>query len=78
MLDIHFIYLKKKYKKNKHINILYISDVKQRTYHFVWIKDFNRFMSGITNSHHNKYFCRNYVLLLFGSNELLEQHNKDF
>ena len=40
------VYISNNIKQN-HINLLYFSDGNE-TYHYVWIKDFNRFMSNIT------------------------------
>ena len=42
--------------KQNHINLLYFSDDNE-TYHYVWIKHFNRFMSDITLHNGKKYFC---------------------
>ena len=37
-------------QKDKHINLLYYSDIEETKYHYAWIKNFNRLMSDITKN----------------------------
>ena len=69
------VYISNNIKQN-HINLLYFS-ADNETYHYVWIKDFNRFMSDITLHNGKKYFCCK-CLLFFTSEEKLKEHNDDF
>ena len=41
--------------------------------HYVWIKDFNRFMFSRNRNRHRIHFCR-YCLQYFGSKEILNKH----
>ena len=45
-------------------------------YHYVYIKDFNRFMFNKTKYKGKKYFCRN-CLQCFSSEKILDEHKKD-
>ena len=50
--------------------LLIMEDEKQ---HYVWIKDFNRFMYNQSKHQHRKYFCR-YCLQCFSREEILHKH----
>ena len=50
--------------------LLIMEDEKQ---HYVWIKDFNRFMYNQSKHQHRKHFCR-YCLQCFSSEEILHKH----
>ena len=62
--------------KQKHINLLYFTDGKG-TYHYAWIKDFNKLMFDITSNKDAKYFCMK-CLLFFTTEEKIKEHNTDF
>ena len=42
-------------QKDKHINLLYYSDIEETKYHYAWIKHFNRLMSDISKNEKSKY-----------------------
>ena len=50
--------------------LLIMEDEKQ---HYVWIKDFNRFMYNQSKHQHRKHFCR-YCFQCFSSEEILHKH----
>ena len=66
-----------KKQSNQHINLLYFSDENQEKYHYVWIKNFNAFMSDIDNHDHRKFFCMK-CMTHFNSEDKLIQHNKEY
>ena len=43
--------------------------------HYVYIKDFNRFMCNTTQNKNKKHFCK-YFLQCFSSEKVLEEHQK--
>ena len=45
--------------------------------HYVWIKDFNRFMFNQNKHQHKKHFCR-YCLQCFTSEEILNKHISNY
>ena len=70
---IYPVYLSNQ-KFNDNMNLLLISNKFKS--HYVYIKDFDRFMFNKTNNKNNKYFCRN-CLQCFSSEEVLIKHEED-
>ena len=63
-----------KQKYTKALNLLLIT--KEKTKHYVLIKDFNRMMYTISKSHHKRHFCMN-CLQHFTTKEGLYQHREN-
>ena len=57
-----------------HMNLLLISDKNKA--HYVYIKDFNRFMCNKRKSRTKKHFCRN-CLQCFNSEKVLQKHKEN-
>ena len=55
------------------MDLLMVSDEKKS--HYVYIKDFNRFMSNKTKCKNKKHFCR-YCLQCFNSKNVLTEHKE--
>ena len=55
------------------MNLLLIND--ENKSHYVYIKDFNKFMFNKTNQKTKKYFCR-YCLQCFSSKRVLVEHKE--
>ena len=66
------IYISKQTIYKDHLDLLLITRGDSQK-HYVWIKDFNRFMHGITNYDGRKHFCK-YCLQHFTTAEILNQH----
>ena len=61
-------------KFNDNMDLLLISD--KWRFHYVYVKDFDRFMFNKTKTKNKKYFCR-CCLQCFSSKEILIEHKKD-
>ena len=61
-------------KFNDNMDLLLISN--EFKSHYVYIKDFDRFMFNKTKNRNNKHFCK-CCLQCFSSNEILIEHKKD-
>ena len=70
----YLIYVSKKCCEDKHVDLLLIGEGEKK--HYVFIKDFNKFMYDHTLHHGKKYFCR-YCLQAFKTAEKLKCHIKD-
>ena len=70
----HPIYVSKKCREEKHVDLLLIGEEGKR--HYVLIKDFNSFMYDHTFHRGRKYFCRN-CLQALSAEEILKGHIKD-
>ena len=58
----------------KTLDLLLISEEEKQ--HYVWIKDFNRFMFNQNKHQHRQHFCR-YYLQCFTSEEILNKHTSN-
>ena len=67
------IYISKE-KYEKHIELLLITE--ENNNHYVFIKDFNRFMYNQTKHEHKKHFCM-HCLQCFSSEEVLNNHKNN-
>ena len=67
------IYISKE-KYEKHIELLLITE--ENNNHYVFIKDFNRFMYNQTKHEHKKHFCM-HCLQCFSSEEVLKNHKNN-
>ena len=70
----HAIYVSKKCREEKHVDLLLIGEEGKR--HYVLIKDYNIFMYNHTVHRGRKHFCC-YCLRVFSTEEILERHIRD-
>ena len=61
-------------KFNDNMDLLLISN--EFKSHYVYVKDFDRFMFNKTKSKNKKYFCKS-CMQCFSSEEILIEHNED-
>ena len=69
---VHPVYVSDQ-KFEDHMDVLLISN--KNNSHYVYIKDFNRFMSNKTKCRTKKYFCK-YRLQCFSSGKILQKHKE--
>ena len=67
------LYVSKKVTKTTLYLLLILEEEKQ---HYVWIKDFNKFMFRQNRHRHRPHFCI-YCLQYFGSEEILNKHTQN-